>query len=178
MFEQKILHSVDNKTLARTLVFVMGLGLMIALAHIKIVLPFTPVPITGQSLGATLIALSWGPVMAPMIMSSYILLGFIGFPVLAGGAAFALLGPTSGYLLGMLVTSYVLPRYLAKQQSVDWKQLIIASFIAKFFIFGLGLLVLSAFVPAQALLASGLYPFIPGDIIKTILAVSAAKALR
>jgi len=43
-------------------------------------------------------------------------------------------------------------------------------------IFGLGLGQLSRFVPASALLASGLLPFIPGDIVKALLAAAVFPA--
>jgi biotin transport system substrate-specific component len=43
-------------------------------------------------------------------------------------------------------------------------------------IFGLGLGQLSRFVPGNSLLASGLVPFIPGDLIKAALAAAVFPA--
>jgi biotin transport system substrate-specific component len=40
-------------------------------------------------------------------------------------------------------------------------------------IFGLGLAGLSRFVPADGLLAAGLWPFVPGDLVKSALATLA-----
>ncbi len=178
MMEQKINTFIENKSLAKAAAFVFGLMLMAALAQVKIVLPFTPVPITGQSMGSAIIALSWSSTMAPLIIASYILLGVFGLPVFAGASSFALLGPTAGYLLGMLVSAYVMPKYLEITNNRSLKNLVIASLIGKVFVFGLGLAVLSFYIPSEGLLVAGLLPFIPGDILKTIISLAVVKSIK
>lgn len=89
-------------------------GLMAALtavlAQLRIPLPFTPVPITGQTLGVMLSGLLLGPRWGLAAQLVYLLLGIAGAPVFAGGAAglATLAGPTGGFLV-----SYPLAAWLA-----------------------------------------------------------------
>jgi biotin transport system substrate-specific component len=88
--------------------------------------------------------------------------------VFSGGAAGALhfMGPTGGYLLGFPAGAFV-AGLLAER---GWDRTPVRAFATMLIgsapIFALGLLGLSRFVPAQGLLAAGLWPFVPGDLIK------------
>ena len=103
----------------------------------------------------------------------YVLEGAAGFPVFSGGAAGAmhLLGPTGGYLVGFPFGAYV-AGLLAER---GWDRTPMRAFgtmiLGSVPIFVFGLIGLSRFIPANRLLISGLWPFIPGDLIKA--AVSA-----
>ncbi|EKP94299.1 biotin transporter BioY [Thermaerobacter subterraneus] len=76
-------------------------GLTAVLSYLRIPLPFTPVPITGQTLGVMLSGLLLGPRWGFAAQLAYLLLGVAGVPVFAGGAAglAVVLGPTGGFLL-------------------------------------------------------------------------------
>jgi biotin transporter BioY len=103
----------------------------------------------------------------------YLIEGFVGLPFFSGGAAgYAhLLGPTGGYLVGFPIGAFA-TGFLAER---GWDRTPAQAFLAMLAgsapIFALGLLWLSSFVPHDALLALGLWPFVPGDLIKS--AVSA-----
>ena len=80
-----------------------------ALAHVAFPLPFSPVPITGQSFGAMIAGLLLPPGAAMGSQLAYLLAGAMGLPVYAGGRAGigVLFGPTGGYLWGLAAGSYV-----------------------------------------------------------------------
>src|SRR3990170_4107237 len=88
----------------RDLALVIGASLFVAAAaQISVPLWFTPVPITGQTLGVLLTGAALGSRRGALALLLYLIEGAIGLPVFAGGAAgFArILGPTGGYLLAL-----------------------------------------------------------------------------
>ncbi|MBI2101950.1 biotin transporter BioY [Candidatus Woesearchaeota archaeon] len=89
-----------------------------AVAWFKIPLPFTPVPITLQTLMVLLSGSMLGPVYGALSMIVYLLLGTIGLPVFAGGSSgvAALLGPTGGYLFSYPVAAFVIGYMLQKKK--------------------------------------------------------------
>ncbi len=137
-------------------------------AQVQIKLPFTPVPISGATLGVLYAGALLGAQRGAASVLLYLLEGAAGMPVFAGGAAGALhlVGPTGGYLAGFPVGAYVVG-LLAEH---GWDRTPIRAFYMMLAgsvpIFGLGILGLSRFLPSDKLLTAGLWPFIPGDLIK------------
>jgi len=141
-------------------------------AQVEIRLPWTPVPVTGQTFAVLLTGAVLGARRAFFAQCLYLAEGAAGLPFFAGGASgiARILGPTGGYLIAFPFAA-ALTGLLAER---GWDRRPLTMFAAMLLgsalIFGLGLAHLSAFVPAGALLASGLTPFIPGDLIKSALA--------
>jgi biotin transport system substrate-specific component len=167
-------HLVPDSTLVLDGALVVAMSLVIALcAQVSIPLPFTPVPLTGQTLGVLYAGALLGPRRGAAASALYLMMGAAGLPFLAGGAAglahFA--GATSGYLLGFIPAAY-LTGELARR---GWDRSPLTAFAAMLLgssiIFALGCLVLRFFVPAGEVLPKGLYPFLIGDCFKA--AVSA-----
>ncbi len=137
-------------------------------AQIEIPLPFTPVPVTGQTLGVLYAGALLGARRGAAAVALYLLEGASGLPVFAGGAGGAakFMGPTGGYLLGFPLGAYA-TGLLAER---GWDRTPLKAFFMMLAgslpIFACGLVGLSRFVPADALLVSGLLPFVPGDILK------------
>jgi len=80
-------------------------ALLCALAIVPpIPMPLVPVPLTLQTLVVMLAGLIIGPRAAGLSVLLYVVLAAIGFPVLPGarGGLAVLLGPTGGFLLGMI----------------------------------------------------------------------------
>lgn len=146
--------------------------LLVASAYLSFNVPFSPIPITGQTLGVLLVAMALGRTRAVGVVTAYLLEGALGLPVFAGGKAgmAVLAGPTGGYLLGFLVAS-VLVGWLADH---NWDKSFIRSLAAMSLgtavIFACGLAQLSFFVPAASLLQMGFYPFVPGALLKLAVA--------
>jgi biotin transporter BioY len=154
-----------------------GVTLVSLLAQVAVPLAWTPVPITGQTFGVALTALLWGRKRALAIMLSYFSLGAAGLPLFAMAKSGLSFGPTLGYLIGMIFAAYwmgsLADRGWTKTYFRTWLAALSGSAIT--FIFGLA--VLSSFVPSENLLIAGLFPFLPGDLIKTFLVSTIAWSL-
>lgn len=166
-----------NKRVGSFVVVAGGIVMLALLAQLKIVLPWTPVPITGQTFGVALLALLWGSRLSLTTFAGYLLLGFAGAPVLAGGASGFSFGPTMGYLAGMLLASWVVGKLSDHGWARSFWTALFACYVGSFLIFIFGVVGLSFFVPAKGLLVAGVLPFLPGDLIKNILAAWSVSRL-
>ena len=142
--------------------------LLVATAYLSIELPFSPVPITGQTLGVLLVAMALGRVRGTAVVMAYLLEGAAGLPVFASGRAgiAVLFGPTGGYLLGFLVAAYVVGHLTDRGWDRSVGRSLVAMTVGTAVIFVCGLAQLYFFVPTPTLLATGLWPFLPGAAIK------------
>ena len=167
--------------------------LLILCAHIVIPLPWTPVPITGQTFGVLLVAVLLGARRGAITLILYLLEGAAGLPVfqplgLPGLARFA--GPTAGYLfsypLAAFATGWLVERgakFRDSRDSGSWLAglpLIGALISGEAIIFACGCAWLALFLGMGwgAALSQGALPFLPGEIIKMALIVAAAGGLR
>jgi biotin transport system substrate-specific component len=161
--------------LANVLLIVGASLLTAAAAQLEIRLPWTPVPITGQTLIVLLCGIVLGPRRAFLAQSLYLLEGACGLPFFAGGAAGALklIGPSGGYLVAFpfaaLITGLLAERAWDRKPLTMFFAMLLGSTV----IFALGLAQLARFVRPGELLASGLTPFVAGDLIKAGLAALA-----
>lgn len=165
----------QDHTLLKLLSIAFGVLILGLLAQIKIPLAFTPVPITGQTFGVSLIALIYGRKLAFLTTASYLLIGGLGAPVFANLQSGLALGPSLGYLMGMLASSYLIGLLADKGYAKTWKTCFLSCLVGSFMVFSFGIIALSFFVPFNKLLLLGLLPFLPGDIIKNALATSIAQ---
>lgn len=165
------------KTQTRALLYdaalILGASAFIALmAHLTVYLPFSPVPITGQTLAILLVGALLGSSRGSVAVLAYLAEGASGMPVFAGGhaGAIVLAGPTGGYLLGFVIAAYAVG-WLAER---GWDRNIaltaVAMLLGNVLIYFSGLTWLAQFVGTQNTLAAGLYPFIIGDITKIAIA--------
>jgi biotin transport system substrate-specific component len=166
-----VLNLIDrspNKILARIMSIFIGSLLLAALAQIKIPLSFSPVPITGQTFGVALISLLWSNHLASLTFILYLAEGAIGLPVFAGAKSGLSIGPTSGYLLGMLVATQIIGSLSRKNFTDSFIKTFFACTLGSISIFSFGLIGLSLFIPRDQILIQGFYPFILGDLLKNI----------
>lgn len=146
-----------------------------AAAQLEIRLPWTPVPVTGQTFAVLLTGVVLGARRAFLAQMLYLLEGACGLPFFAGGAAGPLVmaGPTGGYLVAFpfaaLVTGALAERAWDRRPLTMFATMLLGSVV----IFAVGLAHLSRFVPADRLVASGLAPFVAGDVVKSALAALA-----
>jgi len=146
-----------------------------------IVIPIGPVPIVLQNMFVLLAGIILGPVWGLTCVAIYLLIGFAGLPVFAGGTSGIgkLFGPTGGYLLGYLPAVFVtasISKGLGKKMSSD----IIAMLIGSLIIYAAGvpwLKIVTSMTYEKALVV-GMYPFLIGDALKIIAAAFIAKTLR
>src|SRR5689334_2431662 len=75
-----------NSWLRDLTLIVLGSLFVALLAQVEITLPFTPVPITGQTFGVLLVAAALGSKRGAASMALYLAEGALGLPFFAGGA--------------------------------------------------------------------------------------------
>eukprot|EP01042_Synura_sphagnicola_P035379 gene35378-45316_t len=92
-----------SQVLRNVALAVVGSLLIIAAAKVKV--PFWPVPMTLQTFAVVLIAATAGASLGLAAMAAYLVEGALGLPVFASGVGLSVLvGPTAGYLAGMLAS--------------------------------------------------------------------------
>jgi len=165
--------SVKRHAVFYDIVLIIGGSLFIALcAQVIIPLPFSPVPITGQTLAVLLTGALLGSKRGSLALLAYLTEGTAGLPVFAGGTAglLCLVGPTGGYLMGFIAAAFI-TGLLAER---GWDQRVRTTFPAMLIgnaaIYVFGLIWLARFVGTEKVLSMGFYPFIPGDLLKLALA--------
>lgn len=162
-------------TQAYDLAIVIGGSLIVALtAQITVRLPFSPVPITGQTFGVLLVGALLGSRRGAMSLLAYLFEGMIGLPVFAGGASgFAyLLGPTGGYLFGFIAAAFLIGWLAERRWDRHVSTAVLSMLIGNIAIYTVGLAWLSIYAPHQAIVSWGVLPFLIGDIVKAVLAAT------
>jgi len=168
LFAQEIVFSRMAYNLIGMAVFIV---LTILGAFVKISLPFSPVPITLQTFFVLLSGLVLGGRWGGISQLLYVLLGIGGLPVFAGasGGLPYLFGPTGGYIIGFILASYVMGR-LTKREDISPFNLILAIGAGTGIIYLAGSLYLAWTLrigPIETLYL-GVFPFLPGDVLKAI----------
>ncbi len=159
---------------------VAGTVLVALAAQVTIHLPFTPVPITGQTFAVLLVGASLGAVRGAASLSLYLLVGLAGVPVYYDqrhGWSEAI-GPTGGYLLGFILAA-ALTGYLAERRwDRRFSSSVAAMLTGSVVVYLVGLIWLAAKIDTgfEATLEAGLYPFVFGDLIKLYLAAALLPA--
>ncbi|WP_457632448.1 biotin transporter BioY [Oceanithermus desulfurans] len=167
-------------TRSRLLAVLAGAGFVALLAQVALPLPFTPVPVTLQTLGVLLVGAALGSRLGAQALGLYLAAGAAGLPVFAGGGAGVgwLAGPTGGYLLGFVAAAWLAGR-LVERFAADRRPLaaFLAMLAASAAIYAFGLAGLAGWtalagrpVSLPGLLALGFYPFVLGDLLKAGLA--------
>ncbi len=153
----------------RSAVLVAGASILVALSsQIALPLPFTPVPITLQTLAVILVGAALGTRRATLALVLYLAEGAAGLPVFSGGRAGLahILGPTGGYLAGFVAAAAV----AGALADAGWMRrplrAVAAVLAAEACIYLPGLLWLGAFVGAPRAAGLGLLPFLPGEALK------------
>ena len=147
-----------------------------------IIIPLPPVPITAQTFFVNLAAVLLGGPLGALSQCVYLLLGIVGIPVFHGGKAGIgiIFGPTGGYLLSFIIAAFVIGLIsgVKKNSGIFWN--IFAMTIGMLIIYFIGSLQLAyvAKITFREALTVGVLPFIPGDIIKILLAAIIASRLK
>ncbi|MCP3974302.1 MAG: biotin transporter BioY [bacterium] len=160
-----------------TVVLTIGFALLTAAAaQVRIPLPFTPVPITGQTFAVLLTGAALGATWGGASQLVYVLMGASGLPFFAGaeGGLTYVTGATGGYLLGFVLAAIAVG-YLAEHQQDRTVAAAIPAFLTgNLIIYAVGVPWLyrsvESITTGEAALAAGFTPFIAGDLVKVALA--------
>ena len=151
----------------------------------KYQVPFYPVPMSLQTLVAIGLGFAFGPVLGALSILFYLAQGAVGLPVFANapergiGLAY-MMGPTGGYLVGFVLaaaTSGLVSRMFRVRHYLS---ALAVAMVAGAIVYLPGLAWLGAIIGYDnTLLQAGLYPFVPGDLLKAgIAALVFVQALR
>lgn len=161
------------------------IGLMTAvtciLGPLSIPIPFSPVPVTFGNLALFLSVYVLGMKKGFISYVIYFLLGLAGLPVFSGftGGMGKAAGPTGGYMIGfffmILIAGYVIDKYHA-QKGPSIAGMVLGALVCN--LIGTVWLAKLLNVSFTTGLASGVFPYLPGDIIKIIAASIIGPVLR
>lgn len=165
--------AAQERPLAHQIALEIGLASTLCLAtalaaYIRLPLPFTPVPLTLQTLVVLLAGGLLGARLGFVAQTGYLLLGLLGLPVLTTAT---LLGPTGGYVLGFVLAAVVMG-LCAYRKPLGWT--IVGTVLATLAIYTCGTLWLTAYT-GQSLsqaVALGVAPFVLGDALKCAAAIA------
>jgi biotin transport system substrate-specific component len=168
----------EARRLGRDVALMLGFSLLTAAsARVAVPLPFTPVPITGQTFGVLLTGALLGGWRGFGAMLLYLAEGLGGLPVFAGGppahpGLAQLLGRTGGYLVAFPLAALLVGLMAERGWDRTPVRALAAMAAGSLVIYTLGAGWLSRFVGPSAALAKGVLPFLPGDALKIGLAAS------
>jgi biotin transport system substrate-specific component len=149
---------------------VAGFSLVIALgAQVAIPLPFTPVPVTLQTLAVIMAGCLLGSGRGALAVIAYLGEGFAGLPVFSGGTSGIshLLGPTGGYLLGFVAAAFVAGLFAERGAARSRLGTLAMLIVGNIVLYVPGVLWLGVFTGMDRAVPLGFLPFVVGDLLKT-----------
>ena len=164
------LLKIDNKT-ASVFSVIFGSIFIAILAQISIQIPFSPVPITGQTLGVIIIGGILGSKRGALTILLYLMEGASGLPVFANmkAGAHVLIGPTAGYLWSFVIAAYVTGLFTERGFTNNFLNSLSVCLLSTILILSFGTIYISLIGSSfEKALIVGFYPFIIGGIIKSI----------
>ena len=152
-----------------------GSALIALSAQVAVPLPFSPVPVTGQTFAVLLVGAALGATRGAAAVLAYLAEGAAGLPVFAGGLAgpAALLGPSGGYLFGFLPAAWICGALAERGWDRRFLTTLAAMALGDLAVFAVGLPWLARFVGPENAMAFGLAPFVAGNLAKIVLAAGA-----
>lgn len=153
------------------MVAVAGFALLTALAAQWVIpLPFTPVPITGQTFAVLLSGAALGTRLGAASQVLYLLLGVVGLPVYAesGSGIGTFSSGTGGYLIGFVFAAALVGKLAEKKQDRNVGTTV-STFLAGsgvIYAFGVAGLMVNFDMGLNAAILAGVAPFVFGDVLK------------
>lgn len=153
---------------------ILGSVFIATMAQIAFFLPFTPVPITLQTLGVSILAITLGPTHAFFAVITYLTQATFGLPVIAGGISnpFWFTGPTAGYLIGFAIAAFVTGTLLTKQKRAFILSTLLIFACNELIILTMGSTWLWLVIGHSQAFQMGFIPFIPGALFKIAISTS------
>ena len=161
----------------------LGAVLVSVCAQVSVPIPGSPVPQSLQTLAVVLVGVVMGPIRGAICLLLYVVLGAVGLPVFADGAAGAehLRGPTAGYLAGFVLGaaasglwSSVVERLSGASEgpASAWAEagaVFAVGLLAHVVILGFGGLRLAGMIGPSLAFTTGVAPFLVGGLAKSLM---------
>ncbi len=174
----------SNSTTARRVGLVAAVvgGVCLLTLSAKLQVPFYPVPMTMQTLVVLMIGMAYGRVLGTATVAAYLLAGAAGLPVFAGtpergiGLAY-MMGSTGGYLVGFLVSAWLMGALAERGWSNSFLLSATAMIIGHAVILAAGVAWLAALLGPEKAIAVGLVPFLATTAVKCALGALAVPPI-
>ena len=173
----KNLYNVKILKLASIII----LGSLILTISAKIKIPFYPVPMTMQTFVVLFIGIAFGWKLGLATISLYLFEGILGLPVFSGTPEKGLglvyfTGPTMGYLVGFMVTAYLVGKFTySKNLILNFLKIVFATS----FIYILGMLWLGTLIGwEKPIFKLGAQPFLLAELFKIMIATLAINHIK
>ena len=170
-----------STALSNAVLVISGVLGLAALAQIAIPVPGSPVPVTGQTLGVLILGTTYGSTLGVTTFALYILAGIAGAPVFAnsGHGLDRIVGATGGYLIGMLVATFVLGQLARFRLDQKFVTALPSMLIGTVITFSFGLIWLYQYTGQSWswTVNAGLTPFILGEVLKIAIAGTSLPAI-
>ncbi|EOR26301.1 Biotin transporter BioY [bioreactor metagenome] len=162
--------TVKDKILISTFAALTAIG-----AFIRIPVPY--VPFTMQFFFCSISAIILGAKKGALSQLLYVLIGLIGIPVFTrGGGPQYIFQPTFGYLIGLILSSYIIGKVISKKKN-SFKNVFLANIIGVIVIYLIGVpyfyfinkYYLGANISISFAIYYGFLLTIPGDIVKVLI---------
>ena len=167
--------------LSNAVLVVSGVLGLAALAQIAIPVPGSPVPVTGQTLGVLVLGTAYGSTLGFTTFAVYMLAGIAGAPVFAnsGHGLDRLVGATGGYLVGMLVATFILGQFARFRLDQKFLTALPSMLIGTVITFSFGVVWLHQYTGQSWswTFSAGLTPFIVGEALKIAIAGTSLPAI-
>ena len=175
-----------TNNISKKLVFTALFAALIAVCgFISIPVPGTPIPIVLQNMLTVLTGLMLGPVWGTIATALFLVAGALGLPIFSGGTGgiSRLMGPTGGFLFGYVIATLVAgiiaqrPVYGKKTSLIRLISATVAGFVVMYIPGVIHFMNVMEKTFAQTMTLC-VIPYIPGDIIKMVIAILLASKLR
>lgn len=149
------------------------------LAQVRVPLPWTPVPLTGQVYAVLLAGVLMGKHYSAISQVLYVGLGVAGIPWFAGWTSMSMFGPTGGYLLGFIPAAALVGWLTDRPVPPSRRRVVVAMFAGVTIVYFCGSLQFALIMRTglSATFISAVLPFAPLDAVKAVLAALLAFAL-
>ena len=173
--QPRVLADLLAHSRTRDAALVLGAALLTAAcAQISIPLPGDPVPVTGQTFAVLLTGAALGANRGAAGQLLYLAMGLVGLPFYADGAhgVDVIFGATGGYLVAFPIAAWVTGKLAEARYDRTPLKALPAFTIGSLIVFAIGVpwLAVSADISLAKAIELGFVPFIPGGIVKAVLA--------
>ena len=173
------LRLAERSLAAQVAAVIFGTALMTASSYISV--PMVPVPMTMQTLAATLIGALYGWRLGAITIAAWLMQGALGLPVFSNGTGgiARLAGPTAGYLFAFMIAAAATGWLAERGWTGDRVVRAFASMLAgNFLILSLGWAWLAVLMGGEKAFWAGVAPFVLGAVVKSALGAAILKAMK
>jgi len=168
-------------SVARELVFALGMACFTGIAaQIRVPLPFTPVPVTGQVFAVLISGVLLGGLYGGLSQALYVAIGAAGMPWFAGGVGGLSLGASGGYLIGFIpaaaLVGWLSDRHI-RLRGVFGQAVLMMAAVVIIYLFGAIQFALVMRTGLWGTLMGAVVPFIPVDFVKALAVAGITSAL-